>query len=285
MNKLYIMVGLPGSGKSTIARLLARKYDYIVSTDDIRAKLSAAECNNELVFKIAHENIIRGLARGRNVIFDATNIAVKHRQAILQKTKEYKSVAIVVASTIEDCISRNAARERVVSEEIIRRMWKTFEAPSTKEGFEKVRIIKNSDFILKWEDLEDMEQDNPNHSLTVKQHCEATANYIADNYPNVSADLLNAATIHDLGKFYCKEFKNYKGEPTENAHYYGHENIGAYQSYFLLPEVNENVRDFIQYHMKLYNLGENKTKNLEQFLGREFFEELKILNDADRMSK
>ena len=43
-----------------------------------------------------------------------------------------------------------------------------------------------------------------------------------------SERLVKLCALHDIGKLYTKEFRNYKGEPTEVAHYYGHENLGAY---------------------------------------------------------
>lgn len=40
MNKLYMMIGLPGSGKSTIAKELSKSEDtVIVSSDEIRKEL------------------------------------------------------------------------------------------------------------------------------------------------------------------------------------------------------------------------------------------------------
>lgn len=64
--KLYIMVGLSGSGKSTIAKEIAETEEntIIVSSDAIREELTGKvedQSKNEEVFKIFHNRIRKGL--------------------------------------------------------------------------------------------------------------------------------------------------------------------------------------------------------------------------------
>ena len=47
-------------------------------------------------------------------------------------------------------------------------------------------------------------------------------------------ELCLAAGYHDIGKPYVKSFVNKQGEGTSTAHYYNHENVGAYLAYGLL---------------------------------------------------
>ena len=74
-----------------------------------------------------------------------------------------------------------------------------------------------------------------------------------------NADLQWAALYHDCGKVFTQVFHNAKGEPTEEAHYYNHENVGAYDclcdySKTLLTSVLINL------HMKPYTWKLEKTK-------------------------
>lgn len=85
-----------------------------------------------------------------------------------------------------------------------------------------------------------------------------------------------AALFHDYGKLFTQSFDEY-GE----AHYYNHENVGAY----LYAAANPNyiglaTAFYINYHMMLYNpqLSEEK---LKEKLGVTTLYFLKMLHEAD----
>ena len=100
---------------------------------------------------------------------------------------------------------------------------------------------------------------------------------------------------HDTGKLYTKEFRNYRGEPTETAHFYGHEN---YSAYLYLTEMccgrdvsGEEFRtilyetSLINCHMRPLNVWKGsasaKEKDLKLF-GKPFMEDLEAVHRADR---
>lgn len=87
---LWIMCGLSGSGKSTVAAQIAGNNEntVIVSSDAIREELTGNyedQEHNEEVFKIFHDRIRKNLENKKNVIADATNLTMKSRRAILMK--------------------------------------------------------------------------------------------------------------------------------------------------------------------------------------------------------
>lgn len=135
--KLYTMVGLPGSGKSTFAKDHAEC--VVVSTDEIRAELfGSEECqeNGSKVFAVAFARISKALAEGNDVIFDATNVSRKARKSVFQFDAEH--IAVYVSTDAEECKRRNAQRERKVPECVIDRMASRLVVPTVTEGFEKV---------------------------------------------------------------------------------------------------------------------------------------------------
>ena len=137
MNRLYTMVGLPGSGKSTFTK--NHTECVVVSTDAIRVELfGSEECqeNGSLVFEIAFKRIRKALAQGCDVIFDATNVSRKARKSVFQFNAEH--IAVFVNTDVEECKRRNAQRERKVPEFVIDRMASRLIAPTVEEGFEKV---------------------------------------------------------------------------------------------------------------------------------------------------
>ena len=128
MNKptIWIMCGLSGSGKSTIAAQIANENPntIIVSSDAIREELTGNEndqSKNEDVFKIFHKRIREYLIKEINVIADATNLTMKSRRAILMNTLGLKvnKICCVIVKGFEQCKIDNSNRLRVVPEGVI----------------------------------------------------------------------------------------------------------------------------------------------------------------------
>jgi predicted kinase len=144
MATLTIMVGLPASGKSTIAKTLEEFGSItIVSTDSIRKELLGAEenqSNPQLIFDTAYARIEETLKSGKNCALDATNLKAKNRKWLCKKFRPYadRIVAYYLATDAETCIARDKARERTVGEEVIRRMAATASKPSLDEGFDDI---------------------------------------------------------------------------------------------------------------------------------------------------
>ena len=92
-----------------------------------------------------------------------------------------------------------------------------------------------------------------------------------------------------------KVFKDSKGEPSDFAHYYNHENVGAYNSLFYGKEDGVDsllVAALIRYHMVLHFFKDWKAKTVEkyekEFVEHEylqlikFYDALKILHEGDK---
>ena len=120
MPRLFIMCGLPASGKSTFARQFIRDNDIrYVSRDEIR--FSMVKENEEYfsrekeVFKKFAGTIAQTLVDGFDVIADATHLNRISRdkliRAIDQYTTEYTITYIVLETSLETCMKRNALRE------------------------------------------------------------------------------------------------------------------------------------------------------------------------------
>ena len=139
MNKLYIMCGIPGSGKSTYAKNLN---GFIVSSDAVRKELYGDEKiqgNPKEVFARVDELTREHLKIG-NVIYDATSITPKIRKNIINKFPEAEPICVYVSTPFNECIERNNKRERTVSAEVMEKMMKNFVPPKLEEGFSKMII-------------------------------------------------------------------------------------------------------------------------------------------------
>lgn len=299
MTKLFLMIGLPASGKSTLAEQIAKSEDAeIVSSDNIRKELYGDENiqgDNNKVFRILQERIINGLKNNKNMIYDATNISYKTRIAFLQRLNklEVEKIAIMVATPYEDCLIRNAQRERKVPEEVIKRMYNNFYVPQYFEGFNDIQIKYTNDYMFFFDDLEDVKQNNPHHSLTVLEHCKKTEEILQKDNKRLSIPINFAGRLHDIGKLKTKTFINAKGETTDIAHYYNHEKVSAYDSLFYInlrsrvevmldkEFVLETIK-LIQWHMLPWTKMSEKTEQkYKKLLGESFWNDLMILHKAD----
>lgn len=298
MNKLYMLIGLPASGKSTIAKELSKSEGaIIVSSDEIRQELLGDindQTQNGKVFEEVEKRIKEGLLNG-NVIYDATNINYKKRRAFLQKLNkmEVEKIAVLVATPYEECLARNANRDRRVPEEVIKRMYESFYIPQYYEGFDDIQIKYNSDHIFFFDDLEDIKQDNPHHTLTVLKHCLKVEEILKKQNKQLNVPINIAGKLHDIGKLKTKTFMNMKGETTNIAHFYNHEKVSAYDSLFHinLRSRVERLKDtqfmlktllLIQWHMVLhFNLSEKTITKYKNMLGEDTWRDLEILHKAD----
>lgn len=301
MSIFYMMIGLPASGKSTIAKRYAQECKgVIVSTDELRKELLGDENsqeNNELIFKEVERRIKENIEKGVDVIFDATNIGYKKRIDWLNKLKKYNvyRVAVMVATPYEECLERNKKRERVVPEEVITNMYHNFYVPQQYEGFNRIQIIYNSNYTFVFNDLKDIPQDNPHHKLSVLEHCKETQQYaIQETFYKVNQnEIIRAALLHDIGKLKTKTFINAKGEKTDIAHYYNHEKVSAYDSLFNngIKKLVEHNRIYsalyiiklIQWHMLFwFDLSDKSIIKYKKLLGEDFWQDLEILHNADK---
>ncbi|MBD2772619.1 WYL domain-containing protein [Iningainema tapete] len=149
----HFLIGVPGSGKSTFAVLLATLGNYrIVSTDEIRSSLygdAAIQGEWSQIEEIALAQIRDAIACGYSVIYDATNAKRVWRMDLLMKLNskgvedEVQWMAWHLQTPIETCFTWNQNRTRIVPDNIIEKMSKSLQdfPPIPAEGFAAVKEI------------------------------------------------------------------------------------------------------------------------------------------------
>lgn len=323
MNKFIMMIGLPASGKDTwIKKFLKASNESwtVLSSDEIRKELygdEAEQGNPTEVFNKLNLKLKYALIHGDNIIYNATNIKVKDRRPALEIVKKYNDYmvyAIIMATTLPQCYQNDMKRERHVPREVIKRMYYNFEPPHYFEGFNRIEVeypfIKP--YILykdKIKELKKISHDNPHHKLSLGSHINAAVKLfkkdkknltfyhkdypLEDYYKNV---VEKALMFHDIAKDKTKVFNDAKGNPTDIAHYYHHENVGAYDYMFYLlendyydpmnPEYDPNVAVAIAYHMRPFSWNSEKTydKYLKLW-GDKLFRVVELVHCYDELSE
>lgn len=302
---IFIMlVGLPASGKSTYAQELAKGYNStLFSSDALRAELWGDESiqgDNTKLFTELHRRIKDCLREGHSTIYDATNINYKQRMAFLAELKNIPCFkrCIVMATPYEECLKRNAQRERKVPVHVIERMYRQFDIPWYHEGWDDIEVEYGeyeNYFGWPWdwvESVDDYDQHNSHHDLTLGKHCRQTVRNVdkicAERKGIIcSTELRYAAMLHDEGKCFTQIFKNSKGEITEQAHYYNHEHCSAYDSLFYeMPCYTLYVATLIRWHMQPYFWEKDNNEKLHNkyktLWGENLYNDIMLLHKADK---
>lgn len=152
MATLYVMVGIPGSGKSTWATKNLKSAEYI-SRDVVRMSIIK---DNEHLF--SHEDevydkftdiLADGLLAGRNMVADATHLSHGARHKLVRALQKrgltpdkYDIIFVVMDTPLAECVRRDEAREgrAHVTEPVIRNMNKSLTTPFVGE-FENVKEV------------------------------------------------------------------------------------------------------------------------------------------------
>jgi predicted kinase len=155
MAECVMLVGIPTSGKSTYVEKL-KKLDYwkdavVLSTDSyIEKEAKRMGLTYNQVFDDVIDNATRELElqlimakdKGKNLIYDQTNLTIKSRRKKLSKLPSfYRRGVIYFEVSLEEALKRNKTREgKFIPESILKRMYHQFEVPTISEGFDYVEV-------------------------------------------------------------------------------------------------------------------------------------------------
>ncbi|WP_204138347.1 AAA family ATPase [Halomicronema sp. CCY15110] len=150
---LWLLIGLPDSGKSTWARHFRQADPAIayISTDQIRGELFGDEATQgpwPQVWECVGQKM-RGAAQQTQqgqlsgALYDATNVQRRGRRRVIQTAQSLgftRLLAVWFDVSLAECLKRNQGRSRQVPPEIIETMSRQLAGapPHPKEGFAAV---------------------------------------------------------------------------------------------------------------------------------------------------
>ena len=271
-----MMLGLPYSGKSYFVNKYKAENDEYISSDEIRKELYGNESdqtNPNKVFEIMYKRTCKALSENKSVWYDATNIKSKYRSHLLNSLKHkfsdvhYK--CYVMCTPFKILLIRQQNRDRFVPATVIDKMIRQFEVPMYYEGWDEIELVRMPDIVTRFnadrylETNKNIAHDNPHHTLNIFEHMQlASTKYHEDMVKENNVEehvIYNTLKYHDIGKYYCKTFIDAKGIKSNIAHYYNHENVGAY--YILTSNITNSdyalliIAWLINNHMKFYING------------------------------
>ncbi len=86
----------------------------------------------------------RLIARRPMNYVDATNLSLHDRQSWIKLAHDYgyEVQAVFFDVPLEVCLERNQRRQRIVSEDVMRRMSAKLRPPTFEEGFSKITVVR-----------------------------------------------------------------------------------------------------------------------------------------------
>lgn len=147
-----MLIGIPGSGKSTYLRTIANPNVIVVCPDNIRKELTgniSDQSRNRDVWSLTDKRIVKNLHDGKYVILDATNVGTRNRVSMLNRLKSIiggglKTYATVFEGNPDLSKSRiakdikNGVDRSNVPPEIVDRMYEQY--------LETIKVIENEGF-------------------------------------------------------------------------------------------------------------------------------------------
>jgi predicted kinase len=139
MKKILILRGLPASGKSTFAKQLLDENLGAwkrLNKDELRAMLDNSHhtsANEKFVERVRDMMLVEALKAGKHVVIDDTNLSDRPVERIRQVAQQYTQESGIqvhievkeISTSLEECLERDAKREKRVGQEVIIRMYRT----------------------------------------------------------------------------------------------------------------------------------------------------------------
>lgn len=142
---VILAIGLPGSGKSS----WFKRHNVVPLSSDLVRSLLFDDVREQRFQDLVFSNL-RSMLKARLIAkrpmnyVDATNLTPQERQHWIKLAKDYQYEvhAVFFDVPLEVCIERHERRDRVVPEDVMRRMAAKLKPPAFEEGFAKITVVR-----------------------------------------------------------------------------------------------------------------------------------------------
>jgi predicted kinase len=150
MPNVFMLIGPPASGKSTVARALQarRARTIILSSDSLREFYQ--HWSNAKIFREVHQRLAHALRHDQSVIFDATNTQPDYRRQVIVIGRKFnaKIIGIIMTTPLETCLTWHRSRQPIfgqqgLTNDAITRYYSELQRfpPRLDEGFDRLLTV------------------------------------------------------------------------------------------------------------------------------------------------
>lgn len=150
MPKLYVLIGVPASGKSTWVESQEWFHNCAYISTDKHVEqyaLSEGKTYSEIfndymptAVKLMADDVNRAREEGRDIIWDQTSTTIISRKRKFDMLADYYAIAIVFkCPDADELIRRLSSRPgKTIPLDVVENMIKNFEIPTEEEGFNEI---------------------------------------------------------------------------------------------------------------------------------------------------
>jgi predicted kinase len=150
MNKLYVLVGVPASGKSTwIKDQIWALGLTIVSTDAFVEDYARSQGKTytevfdeymPTAVELMAEQVVRARELGHDIIWDQTSTTIATRAKKLRMLPDYYAIAVVFRTPDRDTLDRRLISRpgKSIPRHVVDNMINNWEEPTEDEGFKEI---------------------------------------------------------------------------------------------------------------------------------------------------
>jgi len=142
---VVLAIGLPGSGKSS----WFKRHNVVPLSSDMVRSLLFDDVREQRFQDLVFSNLrsmlkARLIAKRPTNYVDATNLTPQERQHWIKLAKDYQYEvqAVFFDVPLDVCLERHQRRDRVVPEDVMRRMAAKLKPPAFEEGFAKITVVR-----------------------------------------------------------------------------------------------------------------------------------------------
>jgi len=153
MPKVYVLVGVPASGKSTWIENQDWTQDCVIVSTDIWVEIKAKQVGKTYseifqdymphAVKLMANQVTMARDRGMDIIWDQTSTTVASRKKKFKMLPDYEHIAVVFPTPDRVELNMRLANrpDKVIPAEVVDSMIASFQLPTKAEGYTQIIVV------------------------------------------------------------------------------------------------------------------------------------------------